>query len=146
MKQILSAVVLNLFVVAASCAEPLAWPQFRGPSALGVGVNQKPPIDFGPTKNVKWKIPIPAGNSSPIVVGNLLVLTAYDNKTLYTIAYNRADGKEAWRAEAPTEKIDAFHPTEGSPAVSTSATDGTRIVSYFGSCGLLCYDLSGKEL
>src|SRR5262249_42419041 len=25
-------------------------------------------------------------------------------------------------------------------------TDGKRIVSYFGSCGLFCYDLSGKEL
>jgi outer membrane protein assembly factor BamB len=25
-------------------------------------------------------------------------------------------------------------------------TDGERIVSYFGSCGLFCYDLSGKEL
>src|SRR6267378_2436159 len=31
-------------------------------------------------------------------------------------------------------------------AASTSATDGKRIVSYFGSCGLFCYDLSGKEL
>jgi outer membrane protein assembly factor BamB len=25
-------------------------------------------------------------------------------------------------------------------------TDGKRVVSYFGSCGLFCYDLSGKEL
>ena len=38
------------------------------------------------------------------------------------------------------------HPTEGSPAASTPATDGEHIVSYFGSCGLFCYDVSGKEL
>ena len=29
---------------------------------------------------------------------------------------------------------------------STSATDGRRIVSYFGSCGVICYDLAGREL
>ena len=60
--------------------------------------------------------------------------------------YNRADGKELWRAHAPAKQIEAYHKTEGSPAASTPATDGRRIVSYFGSCGLFCYDLAGKEL
>src|SRR5437588_725123 len=31
------------------------------------------------------------------------------------------------------------------PAAFLPATDGERIVVYFGSCGLLCYDLTGKE-
>src|SRR5947207_1882763 len=31
-------------------------------------------------------------------------------------------------------------------AHGSGATDGQRIVSYFGSCGLICYDLSGKQL
>ena len=35
---------------------------------------------------------------------------------------------------------------KGSPAASTPATDGKRVVSYFGSCGLVCYDVKGKEL
>ncbi len=43
-------------------------------------------------------------------------------------------------------ELEAHHQTEGSPAASTPATDGERIVSYFGSCGLFCYDLAGKEL
>ena len=43
-------------------------------------------------------------------------------------------------------KLEPFHKTEGSPAASTPATDGKRIVSYFGSCGLFCYDLDGHEL
>ena len=95
---------------------------------------------------MKWKVPVPSGLSSPIVAGDKLVITAFDGGKLYTIAYNRADGKEAWRAEAPAKQIEAYHKTEGSPAASTPATDGERIVSYFGSCGLFCYDLSGKEL
>ena len=89
---------------------------------------------------------MPGGLSSPIIVGDKLVLTALDDGELYTIAYNRADGSEAWRAKAPARKLEAHHETEGSPAASTPATDGERIVSYFGSCGLFCYDLAGKEL
>lgn len=107
---------------------------------------QKPPAEFSPDKNVMWKVPAPSGLSSPIVAGDKLIITALDGAKLYTIAYRRADGKEAWRAEAPAKRIEACHKTEGSPAASTPATDGGRIVSYFGSCGVFCYDLSGQEL
>jgi outer membrane protein assembly factor BamB len=124
----------------------LEWPRFRGPNGSGIALNGKPPIVIGRDKNVKWKVSVPGGLSSPIIVGNKLVLTALDNEELYTIAYNCADGSEAWRAKAPARQLEAHHPTEGSPAASTPATDDERIVSYFGSCGLFCYNLAGKEL
>jgi outer membrane protein assembly factor BamB len=129
-----------------SAENQLAWPQFRGPNGSGVADGQKPPAEFGPNKNVRWKTPVPGGLSSPIVAGDKLILTAFDGGKLYTIAYRRADGQEAWRTEAPAKQLESYHKTEGSPAASTPATDGERIVSYFGSCGLFCYDLSGKEL
>src|SRR5262249_35832293 len=91
------------------------------------------------------EVGVGAGWRWGVVAGDKLVLTAFDGGKLYTIAYRRADGKEAWRAEAPAKKLEPYHKTEGSPAASTPATDGQRIVSYFGSCGLFCYDLSGKE-
>jgi outer membrane protein assembly factor BamB len=103
-------------------------------------------VEIGPDKNVKWKVEVPSGLSSPIVVGELLVITALDDGKLYTIAYRRADGSEVWRAHAPAKELEPYHKTEGSPAASSCATDGERIVSYFGSCGLICYDLAGKEL
>ncbi len=140
---------LCLFLTAtlALLAEPPSpWPQFRGPGGTGIAEDQKPPLEFGPDKNVKWKVPCPSGYSSPMLVANQLVLTAFDNNKLYTIAYDRKNGKELWRAEAPAKQIEGFDKSAGSPANSTPATDGTRIVSYFGSCGLLCYDLAGKEL
>ncbi|SFI87339.1 outer membrane protein assembly factor BamB family protein [Planctomicrobium piriforme] len=127
-------------------AAPAPWPQFRGPAGSGLAEDEHPPVEIGPDKNVKWKVSTPGGASSAIVVGDLLVLTAFDGQKLWTIAYRRADGSEAWRADAPYQKLEAYHPTEGSPAASTPATDGERIVSYFGSCGLFCYDLSGKQL
>ncbi|HVC95632.1 MAG TPA: PQQ-binding-like beta-propeller repeat protein [Pirellulales bacterium] len=147
MKSLIALVSVAMFSgVGQGADEPLAWPRFRGPNGSGVADGQKPPAEFGPEKNVKWKVPAPAGISSPIVAGDNLVITAFDDGKLYTIAYRRVDGQEAWRTEAPAENIEVFHKTEGSPAASTPATDGERIVSYFGSCGLFCYDLSGKEI
>ena len=140
-------VTLAAFATVVQGAEPpLAWPQFRGPGGSGVADGQKPPLHFDAHKNVKWKVPVPGGLSSPIVVGDKLILTALDDGKLYTIAYDRSTGKETWRAYAPAKKLELYHKVEGSPAASTSATDGKRIVSYFGSCGLFCYDLSGQEL
>lgn len=148
MQKFIMGLMAASLLTAAAFGEnkPLVWPQFRGPGGSGVADEQKPPVEFGPNKNVKWKVAVPSGFSSPIVAGDNLVLTAFDGGKLYTIAYNRATGKEAWRAEAPAKQIEAYHKTQGSPAASTSATDGVRIVSYFGSCGLFCYDLAGKEL
>jgi outer membrane protein assembly factor BamB len=91
-------------------------------------------------------VPVAAGASSPIVAGDYLALTSFDDGKLYTIAYHRGSGREVWRAQAPAKQIERYHNADGSPAASTPATDGRRIVSYFGSCGLFCYSLSGKEL
>jgi outer membrane protein assembly factor BamB len=145
MKTWIAFVALGFFaVIGMGADEP--WPQFRGPGGSAVADGQKPPVHFGPKKNVKWKVPAPSGMSSPVIAEDKLIITALDGGKLYTIAYDRANGKEVWRAQAPAKKLEAYHKTEGSPAASTPATDGKRIVSYFGSCGLFCYDLYGKEL
>src|SRR5262245_16424147 len=147
MRTLLAIVAVAFFpALGLGGDQPLAWPQFRGPGGGAVADEQKPPVEFGPDKNVKWKITVPSGLSSPIVAGDNLVITAFDGGKLYTIAYNRATGTEAWRAAAPAKEIEPYYKPEGSPAASTPATDGKRIVSYFGSCGLVCYDLAGKEL
>src|SRR5688572_7206181 len=135
------------FALTGSAQDPAGpWPQFRGPGGSGVAEEQIPPVEFGPDKNVKWKVKAPGGWSSPIVAGDKLVITAFDDDKLFTVAYDRATGKEVWRAHAPAKDIERHHKTESSPASSTPVTDGKRIVSYFGSCGLFCYDLAGKEL
>ena len=88
MKTLMALVTAGVMVAAAVGADkPLSWPQFRGPSGAGVAQGQKPPVEFGPEKNVRWKVAVPSGLSSPIVAGANLVLTAFDNDKLYTIAY-----------------------------------------------------------
>jgi outer membrane protein assembly factor BamB len=137
---------LALALASSPVLRAADWPQFRGPAGSGVADDQKPPVKFGPKENLAWKVPVPPGASSPIVVGDKIVLTAFEDGKLYTICYSRTDGKELWRADAKAKKIEPFHPTESSPAASTPVSDGKTIVAYFGSCGLVAYDLDGKEL
>src|SRR6266568_3003484 len=100
MKALTACAAIGVFTaIGLGGDRPLGWPQFRGPGGSGVADGQKPPVEFGPDRNVKWKVAVPPGFSSPIIVGDKLVLTAFEGGKLYTIAYNRADGKEAWRAQ-----------------------------------------------
>jgi outer membrane protein assembly factor BamB len=138
--------VVLVFPMFSLSAAEAPWPQFRGSNSSGVAEGQKPPVEFGPNKNLLWKAALPAGASSPVIAGDRIFTTGFDGKKLWTIGVSRKDGKEVWRAEAPAKKIEEYFAAEGSPAASTPATDGERVVAYFGSCGLVCYDLDGKEL
>src|SRR5215510_11049321 len=134
MKLLVALFVTVLSVsVGFSSDKSLVWPRFRGPNGSGIADSARPPVEFGPDKNLKWKVAVPSGLSSPIIAGDKIVITAFDDGKLYTIAYKLKDGSEAWRAEAPLKKLEPYHKTEASPATSTPATDGKRIVSYFGS-------------
>lgn len=45
----------------------------------------------------------------------------------------------------PTEQIEKGHPSFN-PASSTPACGGQRVVAYFGSFGLICFDMEGQKL
>ncbi len=130
--------------VSASGAVP-AWPQFRGPGGNAVATDGAPPTHFGPQTNLLWKLAMASGHSSPCVWGAHIFLTAFENGNLETLCLDRGDGHILWRRTAPAAKTERTH-SIGSPAASTPCTDGERVVSYFGSFGLLAYDLDGKEL
>jgi outer membrane protein assembly factor BamB len=141
-----AAIVLTTAGLLRAADDSAAWTQFRGPNGSGIADSESPPVEIGPDKNVKWKVAAPSGMSSPIITGDKLIITAFEDGKLLTIAYNRADGSELWRADAGAEQLERYYKAESSPAASTPATDGEHVVSYFGSCGLRCYDLAGNEL
>ncbi len=120
------------------------WPQFRGPGGLGIGTG-KPPVEFGPEKNLRWRVSVPHGHSSPCIWGGKIVLTGVADGKLVTFCLERESGRELWRVAAPAEKIEAAHRI-GSPASPTPCTDGERVYVYFGSFGVLAYDWDGKEI
>jgi outer membrane protein assembly factor BamB len=122
-----------------------AWPQFRGTNCAGVSESDKPPVEFGPTTNLLWKTALPAGMSSPCIWEDRIFLTGFEDQKLRTLCVQRRDGKVLWRQFAPAEQFEEINP-DSSLASATPATDGERIYTYFGSCGLLAYDFDGREL
>lgn len=138
--------VTLLFLTVVSETRAGDWPQFRGPNGSGRGVGTQPlPAQIGPDKNVLWKVELPPGHSSPVVVGDRIYVTAVREKRLVTIALDRETGKTIWSVEAPSKTLEQIHQI-GSHAQSTPAADNERVVSFFGSSGLFCYDREGKLL
>src|SRR5258708_2872578 len=88
-----AAVVLILLLsLPARGEEDAVWPQFRGPGGLGVAQGKATlPVQFGPEKNVLWKVAIPKGLSSPCIWGKRIFLTSYDatTKKLETLCIDR---------------------------------------------------------
>ncbi|MFO0966419.1 MAG: PQQ-binding-like beta-propeller repeat protein [Gemmataceae bacterium] len=140
--------VFVLFTPLFAPAQELSWPQFRGADCGGVCREAKAlPVSFGPAKGYAWKTSLPSGISSPCIWGKRIFLTGYDAKAkkLETLCLDRATGAVLWRTPAPADKIEAVYKIN-SPAAATPCTDGKRVYVSFGSFGLLCYDLEGKEL
>ncbi|MEO7319291.1 MAG: PQQ-binding-like beta-propeller repeat protein [Chthoniobacteraceae bacterium] len=132
-------------LIAVEISTP-SWPQFRGANGAGISMFAKPPVKISPTQNVLWSIDVPWSPSSPCVWGDRIFLTTFHDGQLETRCHDRADGHLLWAKGIKPEKIEIFHGTDGSPAASTPATDGQRVVSYFGSFGLVCHDVKGAEL
>lgn len=138
---------LDAFPPAAS--DPVGWPQWRGPGASGVAQGASPAIRFHTSGGYRWKVEVPGeGNSSPIAWGDSILLTTLlaDNNppTLAILCYDRRDGRLVWQREVGQAQ-GRTHAKNGY-ASATLATDGQRIVAFFGSNGLFCYDFSGKRL
>src|SRR5215470_16958071 len=140
---LLAIVVLSSFAVEGQNGK-VWWPQFRGPNSSGLGEG-KPPVHFGPGEKVRWKTAVASGLSSPSIWGDRIFLTEFDRtkNELATQCISRRTGKVMWRRAVSPDAIEKTHEIS-SPAASTPATDGERVYVYFGSYGLLCYDLDGN--
>ncbi|MGE3309311.1 MAG: PQQ-binding-like beta-propeller repeat protein [Limisphaerales bacterium] len=136
----------SMAAVAAPAAHAAEWPMFRGPNGSGTAPEARPPVDISATERVAWKVEVSWSPSSPVVAGERLFLTTFADKRLETRAYATSDGRLLWSRNSPYDSLEEFHGTEGSPAAGSPATDGTTVVSYFGSSGLVAYDVEGKEL
>ncbi len=148
------------------------WPRFRGALATGIAEGHATPTTWSveTSKNILWKVPVPGlAHSSPVIWGDAVFLTSSvadnDDPTLKVGRYGSIepvenDTVQRWRIyrfDKKTGKLvwekTAF---EGVPKVkrhpksthanSTPVTDGERVVAFFGSEGLYCYDMSGKLL
>ena len=120
------------------------WSQFRGPNGSGVDSAVGYPTAFSPTNNVVWKVAMPYGQSSPVVVGRHLYLTASEGERRLTICLDSATGRELWRrAITPGRVQKVFRAND--PASPTAAADEAGVVAFFADFGLAAYTPDGKD-
>ncbi|MEE2643146.1 MAG: PQQ-binding-like beta-propeller repeat protein [Planctomycetota bacterium] len=137
--------LLTLALVPGSAAAD--WPQFRGPNSSGLYTGKPVPTEFGPGKNELWHLDLLPGHSSPCIAGKKMFLTGFDkeNKKLEVLCIDLEKGEILWRRGVQVRQLERGHPSFN-PASSSPATDGERVVAYFGSYGLLCFSNSGEKL
>ncbi len=119
------------------------------------------PAQWDDDTNLAWKVELPGpGASSPIVVGDRVLVTCYSgygipgkkggnlkSLTRHLLCFDRA-GKPLWKKDvaavkdAPYQGYLALH----GYASSTPASDGKNVYVFFGTAGVLAYDLDGKQL
>ena len=105
------------------------------------------PDNFAGDAQQLWRQELPKGNSTPCVSGDSVFLTTWDDNAqeLATVALDRDSGRVRWKKIVASEELEKFHPV-GSPASSSPACNGQQVFVFFGSYGLLCYDLDGELL
>ncbi len=122
------------------------WSQFRGENASGLaGTTAKLPVAIGPNTGVIWKVPLASGHSSPTVFGQRIFLNAVRDEKLLVICLDRTGGSLLWETEVPHDRLEEIHRI-GSHAQCTTAVDGERVVSFFGSAGLFCHNAADGKL
>src|SRR5580693_2188561 len=114
------------------------WDRFRGPNGSGVSEAHGLPVEFGIDKNMRWRVALPPGHSSPILVGDRIFLTAFEGDKLLTYSLDRASGKFLWRRESPRPRNSTID-KRNSPASPSVATDGKNIYVFFNDYGLISY-------
>ena len=145
----LRLLALALAVVGTVAAEN--WPQFRGPRADGTSTES-----FSGPLRLRWKAKLPGpGHSSPVVWNDRIFLTAFQPETstlrrlagtegrLLVLGVNRHDGRVDWQREVRADSIEKTT-NVNRPASPTPATDGSRVVAFFGSFGLVALTMDGQ--
>lgn len=136
------------------CAED--WTQFRGPGGQGLSAAMGLPVEWGPEKNVVWKVAIPGeGWSSPVVQGGRIYLTAAapvdgesEDRSLQLICLDGDDGAVIWSREIfkqDGESSPRIH-TKNSHASPTPVIHDGHVYVHFGHQGTACVDLDGKVI
>lgn len=131
-----------LLFVAVAVLAGADWPGFRGANGAGVaGDSLAYPASF----QTVWKTAVPAGLSSPVVVGERIFVTGLQGERFVLLALDRASGKELWRREVERKRAEFLHKLNlaASPSV---ACDGKNVVAFFPDFGLVGYTVAGREL
>ncbi|HIM29654.1 MAG TPA: hypothetical protein EYG57_08855 [Planctomycetes bacterium] len=134
---LVSAILQTTIGVAA--AED--WLRFRGPAGLGLA----PKLSI-PTKNepeaILWKVEVDPGTSSPLIIGEKIILTSHQDDQRTIRCLNSEDGVVRWsRSITSSHKEPSTRPS--GPDTPTPVCDGKHVWALFPDAGLVCFDMDG---
>jgi len=122
------------------------WLSFRGDSGNGIIDDELSP-SIGLKSRSSWQVKLPGrGLSSPIVVGERVLLTASSGpkqETLHVIAYDVKTGEIDWRKTFKATGRTICH-EKTCVAAPTMVSDGKVVVAQFSSNDVFCLDLKGN--
>ena len=148
------------------------WPSYRGRNAAGVSDAHPVATEWDIEKgtNIKWRVPVAGlAHSCPVVWGDKLFaatavrvdgeqelrvglygdIAPVEDESEFSFelhCYDKNDGKLLWKQTAWQGVPAIKRHTKGSHAASSPATDGKRVLAFFGTEGLYCYDMKGELL
>ncbi len=163
---------LSALLLAASSANAVNWPAFRGANAAGTADGAGPPLEWNSEDgtHVRWKTPIPGrAHSSPVIWGQRIYLTTavrsqpekefrhglygdVDSEAdlpAYTwrlLAIDKNSGKVLFDHPVHSGKPSASHHIKATQANASPVTDGQTIIASLGSEGLYAFAMDGKQL
>ena len=126
--------IASFVLLCAGLLEAGEWPRFRGENGAGVADQSNLPGEIAPDKNVRWKVAIPPGKSSPVVTADRIYLTGHHNGKLLTVALERKSGKVVWTREAPGHRGEKRHQLND-PASPSPVSDGANVYVFFAGYG-----------
>jgi outer membrane protein assembly factor BamB len=137
--------VLSLCFVVSSGVHADNWPQWRGPNYDGVSQETNLCTQWGPDKNVLWRLKLPGmGASTSAVWGDRLFLTSQEGADLVLLCVS-TEGKELWKRKLGNGER-RVRGDEGNYASASPSTDGTHVWAFVGSGDLACLDFDGNEV
>jgi outer membrane protein assembly factor BamB len=139
------------FVLYFSVATAEDWPQFLGPDGRARST-ELVPTTWNDSENLKWKVDLPgAGSSSPIVVGNRVIVTCYvgqPSPERQVLCFDKNDGNRLWSVKFPVDyREDRYQGfiTEHGYASNTPVSDGTNVFVFLGKGGVHSISLDGQK-
>lgn len=121
------------------------WPQWRGPNQNGSSPATGLPEALSP-ETLAWSADLPGPSAAtPIISGDRVFVTAQEptTKKLLAIALSRKEGKILWTREIGLANSANKMADLASPS---PIADGSRVIFFFGTGDLACFDYDGKPI
>jgi outer membrane protein assembly factor BamB len=123
------------------------WPQWRGLKNDGHSPEKGLPTEWGPDKNIVWKLPLAGrASSTPCIWDDKIFITSVEGLEVALLCIG-TDGKEKWRVTiAPVGGAKSGRGDEGNEASASCSTDGKHVWAFAGGGMLVCFTLDGKRV